>query len=126
MSLLQQIQQEINREAIIDKRIDRIVKRFLKDPIYRKYRVVPTKPQADAILVLDRNDLSNFYVIFNKDTETLSPFENAPTIKLVFLKNKKTHDKRNTTLGDIKANHIPITHIKSRINQTPEIEEVQH
>ena len=39
MSLVQQINQEMQEEAKIEKRISRIVNRFLKDPVNRKYRV---------------------------------------------------------------------------------------
>ena len=74
-----------------------------------------TKDKADAMLVLDRNDLSKYFIIFKKDEETLSGLGNAPSLTLVFLKNKNPRDCRNTTLGDIRSNHTPLTSIKAQI-----------
>ena len=63
MSLLQQIQREIDEEAKIEKRIEKIKNKFLKQPCNRNLRLVNSKDKAHAYLVLNRNDLSNYYVV---------------------------------------------------------------
>ena len=115
LTLMQQINQEIEQEAKLEKRISRIVNRFLKQPDNSKFYRVETKDKADALLVFNRDDLSKYFIISNNDGDTLAAFERTPTIILIYLKNKNPHDRRNTTIGDIRANHIPIASIKARV-----------
>ena len=99
-SLQQQTQEEIQREAKIDKTIENIKKRFLKQQANRKYRIVSTRKEADAALLFNRLDLSKYNIVLND--EVLEMCENEPNITTIFLKNKKPHDAKASTYGDIR------------------------
>ena len=102
MSLQLQIEQEIQREAKIDKRIDSIVKRILKYSENRKYRIVTRRKDADAVIVFIRSDLSKYNIVLNEENnEHLNNHEHDARITMIFLKNKKPHDSKKATLGDI-------------------------
>ena len=102
LSLIQSIQQEIEQEAKIYKRVDRIVKRFLKQPINRKYRLVSSRDEAHVILIFNRSNLSSYSLILNeKGNQTIALCENTPFITMKFLKNTNPHDFRTSTIGDI-------------------------
>ena len=98
---LQTIQQEMEQEAKIDKCIDGMVKRFLKQN--RKYRIVQTRNQSDAVLLFIRSNLSNYSFVLNEENnEDLDRYERDNRITTVFLKNKNPHDNKRSTFGDIK------------------------
>ena len=98
---LQTIQQEMEQEAKIDKTIDGMVKRFIKQN--RKYRIVQTRQQANAILVFIRTNLSNYSFVLNEENnEDIIRYERDNRITMVFLKNKNPHDNIRSTYGDIK------------------------
>ena len=102
-SLQQQIQEEIQREAKIDKRIENIKKKFLKQQANRKYRVVSTRKEANAILLFDRTNLTKFDVVLNNESnEFLRWDESNPRYTRIYLKNKNPHDAKISTYGDIK------------------------
>ena len=103
MSLQQQIEEEMQQEARIDIKIEGIKRRFLKQQANRKYRFVPSKKDADAMLVFNRKDLSSYSFILNKDwTEDLMLLADHGNFTIVYLKNKNPRDSKNSTLGDIK------------------------
>ena len=104
MATLQQIEEEMQREARIEQRIENIKKKFLKHN--RKYRLVETKDKAHAFLVLNRNDLSTYHLI-SYEEETISKLENTPELVVFLLKNTNPHDSRKTTNGDIRKNLTP-------------------
>ena len=100
MSLQRQIEEEIQREAKIDKTIENIKKRFLRQPTNRKYRIVSTRKEADAALLFNRLDLSKYNIVLN--AEVLEICENKPNVTTIFLKNKNPHDAKASTYGDIR------------------------
>ena len=103
MSLQQQIQEEIQREAFIDKRIENIKKRFFKQPANRKYRIVSTRKEADSVLLFDRTDLTKYSMFLcGEHNEVLEMCDNEPTITKIYLKNKNPHDAKASTYGDIR------------------------
>ena len=108
MSLQQQIQREIDEEA----RIEKIEKRFFRNPLNRKYRKVKSRDEAHAILVFDRHNLSKYYIIINKEDAAITNCERDPNMVLIFLKSTNPHDVTNGIIGDIKQNHIPNNVIK--------------
>ena len=112
MATLQQIEEEIQREVRIEKRIENIKKKFLKHN--RKYRLVETKDKAHAFLVLNRNDLSTFHLISYEEEETISKLENNPELVVFLLKNTNPHDSRKTTNGDIRKNLTPSARITTQ------------
>ena len=102
-SLNRQIEEEIQREAEIDKRIENIKKRFLKQQASKKYRIIPTKKDADAVLLFNRSDLRNYNIVLCKENnEFIEMCDNESTITTIFLKNKNPHDAKASTYGDIR------------------------
>ena len=100
---LQAIQQEMQQEAKIDKTINGIVKRLLKSNQNKKYRIVSSKKQSDAILVFNRYNLSTYSLVLNEENnESLNELERDRDITMVYLKNKNTHDAKRAIYGDIK------------------------
>ena len=104
---LQTIQQEMQQEAKIDKTINGIVNRLLKYNENKKYRIVSSKKQSDAILVFNRYNLSTYSFVLNEENnEDIIRYERDNRITMVFLKNKNPHDAKRATYGDIR-NIIP-------------------
>ena len=104
---LQTIQQEMQQEAKIDKTINGIVNRLLKYNENKKYRIVSSKKQSDAILVFNRYNLLTYSFILNEENnEALNEYERDSRITMVYLKNKNTHDAKRATYGDIR-NIVP-------------------
>ena len=100
---LQTIQQEIQQEAKIDKTINRIVNRFLKYNENKKYCIVSSKRQSDAILVFNHYNLSTYSFVLNEENnEALNEYERNSHVTTVYLKNKNPHDAKRATYGDIK------------------------
>ena len=99
---LQQIQREIQQEGEIDKKIDSMVKRILKQKSNNKYRVVSTKKDSDVALVFVRSNLSKYHIVSTSNNEDIEWFENDNRITLIYLKNRNPHDSKRCTIGDIK------------------------
>ena len=112
MSLQQQIQREIDEEARIDRRIEKIKKRFFKNPINRKYREAKSKDDAHAILIFERNNLSKYSIVLNKEDLAITHCERDPGMVLIYLKSTNPHDTMTGVIGDIRQNHIPNDVIK--------------
>ena len=108
MSLQQQIQREMQQEARIDKAIDGIMKRLLKQNENKKYRIVYNRKHANAMFVFNRSDLSNYSFILNdEDNEKLNKIVYDNRVRVIYLKNTNPHDSKNSTIGDIK-NTVPL------------------
>ena len=105
MSLQVQIQREMQREAKIDKTIERLLKIFLKQPGNKKYKTIPSKKGADAVLIFERLDIVKYSMFLcDENNEFLEEcIENPSLVTLVFLKNKNPHDARSITYGDIRS-----------------------
>ena len=113
MSFLQrQIEEEMQREAAIDKRIEIMQKRWFRQPANRKYKVIPTKEGADAVLIFNRKELNNFHVVLCGKNNDF-PFD--PAVSMIFLKNENPHDSKSTTYADIR-NAKPR---RKNLNETP-------
>ena len=104
---LQTIQQEMQQEAKIDKAINGIVNRLLKYNENKRYRIVSSRKQSDAILVFKRYNLSTYLFVLNEENnEALNEYERDSRVTMVFLKNTNPHDTKRATLGDIR-NIVP-------------------
>ena len=103
MSLQQQIEREMQQEAKIDKYIDALVKRVLKEN--RQYRLINDRKNSDAILVFSRYDLTTYNIVLNdnksKNLDEAIRISNN-NVKIFYLKNKNPRDSKNSTLGQIK------------------------
>ena len=103
MATLQQIQEEIQREAAIDAKIEKLKNNFIKQPANRKYRIIPTKKDADAVLLFNRSNLTRYNIILCKENNKfIDACDEEPSIIMIYLKNKNPHDAKASTYGDIK------------------------
>ena len=104
MSLIQQIQREIDEEVRIGKFIEKFKKRFLKAKRNRKYKFVSTKKEADMVVVFDKLNLDKYYVILNReDDQGLIHAETNPQYTLLYLKNTNTRDTKLNTMGELRV-----------------------
>ena len=101
-----QIQEEIDREAKIDRMIETKVKKFLKES--RQFYRVSERKTCDAILFFHRDDLTKTSFKLNNDTAPL-PFNDRVTY--FFIKNKNNHHSKfhtrsfNRDKVDVKIYH---------------------
>ena len=106
LQLQRQIQQEIDREAKIDRLIEAKVKKFLKES--RQFYRVGQRKGCDAILFFHRDDLTKTSFKLNDDTAPL-PFNDRVTY--FFIKNKNNHHSKfhtrsfNRDKVDVKIYH---------------------
>ena len=105
MATLQQILEEQNLEAKIDKRIEKCVNLFLKKN--KKSKQVYTRKEADAIIIYNRDNLLKYTLILNEQLNSfITKLEGLNRTTLIYLKNKNHKDGRHQTMGSIK-NTIP-------------------
>ena len=99
--LRQQIQNEIEREAKIDRMIEAKTKKFLKKN-KQFYRVDETE-DYDAILIFYRNDLTNYQIYLKVEIENCTDcLDILPKVTLIYIKNKNKHDNRLHTYSFLK------------------------
>ena len=89
--LLQQIQQEMDREAKIDKLIEKDINFFLK--INKQYYVVNKVEKCDSILYFDRRTFPLIMKFSPNNNLTMEQINNNNYTK-IFLKNKNPHDAK--------------------------------
>ena len=100
--LQRQIQEEIDREAEIDRKIESRVKIFFKRN-KQFYRVTKLNG-CDAVLFYFRNDLTRFHInLFIEGNEAFKELHESRGITFVYLKNKTTHDVKLNTRGFIRT-----------------------
>ena len=90
LQLQRQIQEEIDREAKIDKTINRKIKTFLTTT--KNLKQVYRQEDCDTILVFDRDDLSHCHTFFLKDSKEKIDFRDRTTI--FYFKNKNNHNSK--------------------------------
>ena len=69
MATLQQIQEEMRREAAIDRKIENFKKKFLKLKSNKKYKFVPTRKESNIIIVFNRANLTEYNIVLNDDKD---------------------------------------------------------
>ena len=98
--LRKQIQEEMDREAMAEKRINNTIKRFFK--MFKQYKLVNSIDQSDVILVFDKTDPEYFNILLNDDKVKSFLTDNPqPKYVLVFIKNKNNHNTKLYVLSDI-------------------------
>ena len=103
MSTLQFIHQEINREAAINKAIDKIVKRWLKQPINKKYKRVSQRSQCEIIMIFMKSNIPKFIIALNDpNCGFLDEIANDDHFSLIYFKNLNPHDAKRQSIGHIK------------------------
>ena len=101
-NLLQYIQQEIDEEARIDKKIEMFKRKFLRQPSNRKYKPVNNIEESDIILLFIRSDLNN-YLVLSKDQLNDECF-NERLYSMFFLKSTNPSDRKLHVIGDFYRN----------------------
>ena len=97
-----QIQQEIDREAEIDRMIEVMVKKILKRN--KQFYRVPELNGCDAILFYFRNDLTRYHIkLYKERNEAFMMLHELKGITFVYLKNKNSHNVKLHTRGFIRT-----------------------
>ena len=93
------------KEKIIEeqkeKKVKKCSRRIIKN--LKTFKEVEERKNADALLIINKNDVNNFYDIRLNDftDDQIKIFQNTG-YKIYFLKNNNQHDRRNSTYGLIK------------------------
>ena len=99
------LNEEMKREAEIDRIINSKLRRFLKHN--KQFIRVDTKEECTAIIIFNRNDLSKYNMFLYKDQEPIiRDLETHDRITAFYLKNKNKHDVKKHTSSYIK-NRVP-------------------
>ena len=88
--LQRQIQEEIDKEAEIDRLIESKLKRFLKHT--KNLKQVYEQEDCDAIMIFDRDDLTSVHTFYINDPKEKIDFPDRTTI--FYFKNKNKHDSK--------------------------------
>ena len=98
--LQRQIQEEMETEAMIERRINNSIKRFFK--MFKQYREVSTIDQSEVILLFDKSDIKYFNV-FMTDENVKNYFKTNidPNHVFVYIKNKNKHNSKAIVVSNI-------------------------
>ena len=95
LEMLREIQQ------LIDLEIEKIFSRWLKHN--KHFCRVKTREESTAIFIFNREDLSRYNLIYNKDIDDkIEKFINDKSFTLIYIKNTNPHDRNRSTLGHIR------------------------
>ena len=83
-----QIQEEMDREAKIDRLIEAKTKKFLKHN--KQFRRVDHYTNCDATIIYCRDDLTRWYIRLSHEDNY--PIEDLDKVTCVYIKNKNKHD----------------------------------
>ena len=88
-----QIQEEMDREAKIERLIEAKVKKFLKQN--RQFYPVPELNGCDAVLFYFRNDLTRYHIkLYIEKNEAFKKLHELKGIFFVYLKNRNNHNTK--------------------------------
>ena len=90
LQLQRQIQEEIDREAKIDRMIESKLRRFLKHT--KNLKQVYRQEDCDAIMIFNRDDLTYTHAFYIYDPKEEINFYDRSTI--FYFKNKNKHDSK--------------------------------
>ena len=98
--LQRQIQEEMDREAMVERRIKNSIKRFFK--MFKQYKEVTTIDQSDVVLIFDKTDIEYFNV-FMTDENVKNYFKTNinPNYLFVYVKSKNKHDAKTMVVSNI-------------------------
>ena len=99
--LRQQIQNEIEREAEIDRMIEAKTKKILK--VNKQFYRVGQLKECDAIIIFFRDDLTKYHIKLNVElNDYMDCLNELPRVTLIYIKNKNKHDNRLHTYSFLK------------------------
>ena len=98
--LQRQIQEEMEREEMIVRRINNSIKRFFK--MFKQYKEVTTIDQSDIILIFDKSDIEYFNV-FMTDEKVKDYFKTNinPNHIFAYIKCKNKHNSKTMVVSNI-------------------------
>ena len=98
--LQRQIQEEMEREEMIVRRINNSIKRFFK--MFKQYKEVTTIDQSDVVLIFNKTDIEYFNV-FMTDENVKNYFKTNinPNYLFVYIKSKNKHNVKTMVVSDI-------------------------
>ena len=84
-----------------EKRVQKFLKDFFKD--FPQFKEVPERKGCHSILMFDEEDLKNYHVFLNNDSnEEITDALNNDLFRVVYLKNTNPRDSKKSTFGHIK------------------------
>ena len=100
--LRRQIQEEMDREAKIDRMIEAMVKKNLKRN--KQFYRVPELNGCDAVLFYFRDDLTRYHIkLYTEGNEAFKMLHELRGMSFVYLKNKNTHNVKLHTRAFIRT-----------------------
>ena len=108
LQLQRQIQEEIDREAKIDRLINKKIKRFLTTT--KNLKQVYRQEDCDTIIAFNRDDLSHSNAFFVNDLKEKIDFPDRTTI--FYFKNKNNHNSKLHQYSYITKKKIAYKHSK--------------
>ena len=98
--LQRQIQEEMEREEMIVRRINNSVKRFFK--MFKQYKEVTTIDQSDVVLIFDKKDIKYFNVFMTDENVKKHVKKNInPNYLFVYIKSKNKHNVKTMVVSNI-------------------------
>ena len=98
-----QIQQEMNREAKIDRIINNRVKKFLKKN--RNFKIVKNISDSDVALVFRRDNPTECNMVLTNGEFPFCNIKNENLYTIFYVKNKNKHDSKLHSYANIKNKH---------------------
>ena len=98
--LQRQIQEEMDREARVERRINNGLKRVLKN--FKQYKLVNTIDEEEIVLVFNKKDFEYFDVILIDDEVKKAVKNNTDSNQVIFfIKPKNNRNSKLQALADI-------------------------
>ena len=98
--LQRQIQDEINQEAIIERKINNGLKRVLKN--FKQYKLVNSIDEGEILLIFNKKSVEHFSVILINDKVKEEVKNNTDSNYVIFfIRPKNNHNSRLQSLADI-------------------------
>ena len=99
--LQRQIQEEMEREEMIVRRINNSIKRFFK--MFKQYKEVTTIDQSDIVLIFNKTDIEHFN-FFMTDENVKNYFKTNinPNYLFVYIKSKNKHNVKTMVVSNYK------------------------
>ena len=98
--LQRQIQEEMEREEIIVRRINNSMKRFFK--MFKQYREVTTIDQSDIVLIFNKTDIEYFNVFMtNENVKNYFKTNINPNYLFVYIKSKNKRNVKTMVVSNL-------------------------
>ena len=113
MSLQQQTQREIEQHAKTEKYLKKKLLKILNFQQNRCYKLTESKKEADAFIMFDESDFSNFTILVCNSEENIALLESSPNNWVFPLRCTNRRDTKKALNGELKKKSHRIS--KSKI-----------